>query len=601
MLKRGTIILFILLCCFCLYAVSYETIKNNPEYLYGVGIAENMEKANHLALNDLITKISVNVSSQFTNVSTDNGSTSSDTSELIIKTYSSTTLNNVGKLEQEQADGKCQVVRYIEKQKMHELFENRKNLLFELIGQGLTAEKNMRIGDALKYYYWSFALLKTIPEYIRISYDFPQTGNKLCLTWLPEKINQLLSGVKVSLSYVRNEEGSNIACIEFYCKYNELPVDMLDYKYRAGSYWSQRISLRDGLGFADIEKDLLKDLSSVLIGIEYKYIENSKVIDEVWQVLNGLPTPDFNNQCSLELKERPVKKETPEPVKVEKESLLSEKKALQYQTVLQKICQAIEKKDYPSVQSLFTENGYNQFLKIISYGQARLFKDPLANVNYVLSDNRVIARSVPMRFKFKSAQNMFVEKVYFSFSENGLIDELGFTLSNRSQQDILNKTQAWGSFNTKMTLLEFMERYKTAYCLKDGDYINSVFSENALIIIGRVLKPELDPERKIKPSEKIQYVRYTKQDFITNLRRAFQSNEFINVQFEESNVRRMENEPVYGIQLYQSYTSSSYADKGYLFLMIDLNDEKKPVIYVRSWQPKKNPDGSVIGLEDFHF
>jgi hypothetical protein len=58
---------------------------------------------------------------------------------------------------------------------------------------------------------------------------------------------------------------------------------------------------------------------------------------------------------------------------------------------------------------------------------------------------------------------------------------------------------------------------------------------------------------------------------------------------------------VYGIQIAQHYHSSNYADKGYLFLMLDLNDTLNPRIYVRSWQPEKNPDGSIIGLADFHF
>jgi hypothetical protein len=35
--------------------------------------------------------------------------------------------------------------------------------------------------------------------------------------------------------------------------------------------------------------------------------------------------------------------------------------------------------------------------------------------------------------------------------------------------------------------------------------------------------------------------------------------------------------------------------------MIDLNDTLNPKIYVRTWQPQKNPDGSIYGLADFHF
>ena len=88
-----------------------------------------------------------------------------------------------------------------------------------------------------------------------------------------------------------------------------------------------------------------------------------------------------------------------------------------------------------------------------------------------------------------------------------------------------------------------------------------------------------------------------------SLRKVFISNEFVNIQFEGSDVERI-NDPsdkVYGIQIEQHYYSANYADKGFLFLLIDLNDTMNPKIYVRSWQPQKNPDGSIIGLSDFHF
>ena len=43
------------------------------------------------------------------------------------------------------------------------------------------------------------------------------------------------------------------------------------------------------------------------------------------------------------------------------------------------------------------------------------------------------------------------------------------------------------------------------------------------------------------------------------------------------------------VQLGQDYNSSSYADHGYLFLMIDMSDENSPFIKVRTWQPQPDP------------
>ena len=43
----------------------------------------------------------------------------------------------------------------------------------------------------------------------------------------------------------------------------------------------------------------------------------------------------------------------------------------------------------------------------------------------------------------------------------------------------------------------------------------------------------------------------------------------------------------------------SYSDTGYLFIMMDFRHEEQPLIRVRSWQPHRFKDGSVIGLGDF--
>jgi len=87
---------------------------------------------------------------------------------------------------------------------------------------------------------------------------------------------------------------------------------------------------------------------------------------------------------------------------------------------------------------------------------------------------------------------------------------------------------------------------------------------------------------------------------MTRLHRVFSSNEFINIHFEENIVKKVNGpDKIYGIQIKQDYYSTTYADKGYLFLMIDLNDSLNPKIYVRTWQPEKDSDGSIFGLEDF--
>ena len=132
------------------------------------------------------------------------------------------------------------------------------------------------------------------------------------------------------------------------------------------------------------------------------------------------------------------------------------------------------------------------------------------------------------------------------------------------------------------------------------DYIEKIFSDDAVIITGSIAKIKNTFEVKYKENNIVRYNVQTKEQYLKNLRFCFNSNEFINLRFNETNIRKSaRGEEVYGIQLKQDYFSSNYGDAGYLFLLVDLKDPKEAVIHVRTWQPEKNADGSIFGVQDF--
>jgi hypothetical protein len=99
----------------------------------------------------------------------------------------------------------------------------------------------------------------------------------------------------------------------------------------------------------------------------------------------------------------------------------------------------------------------------------------------------------------------------------------------------------------------------------------------------------------------VRYNRLTKQEYLKKLKFAFGSKEYINLKFEDNEVRKSgKGEEVYGIQIKQNFYSSNYSDAGYLFLMIDFANPELPLIHIRTWQPEKSADGSIYGLNDFN-
>ena len=154
----------------------------------------------------------------------------------------------------------------------------------------------------------------------------------------------------------------------------------------------------------------------------------------------------------------------------------------------------------------------------------------------------------------------------------------------------------------QMIILQYVERFRTAYNQKDLPTIEKMFSDDALIITGKVIKQKKD---HIALPDKIIYKKRTKQEYLTNLRRVFAANSYIRVTFDEIKVMRHPVNPnFYGVTLHQGYTSNNYHDEGYLFLLWDFTDEDMPQIHVRTWQPDqinggRIPEDEIFSLSDF--
>ena len=147
---------------------------------------------------------------------------------------------------------------------------------------------------------------------------------------------------------------------------------------------------------------------------------------------------------------------------------------------------------------------------------------------------------------------------------------------------------AWDD-KARLTLISFLEDYRSAYCLKNLDYINKVFADDAYIIVGRVLKASTkkfsDSPQSINATTTV-YDKKSKQQYVSDLRKSFASKEFINLRFEECNVAKGYDakEGIYAVQVNQLYYSDNYADNGILTLAIDMREETDPLVRVRIWQ-----------------
>ena len=125
-----------------------------------------------------------------------------------------------------------------------------------------------------------------------------------------------------------------------------------------------------------------------------------------------------------------------------------------------------------------------------------------------------------------------------------------------------------------------------SYVTKDIDFLEQLFSEKALIIVGNVVKQTTVGHNYLS-SKQVRYNVRTKREYLDRLREIFEKNKTVNVEFTDFTVKRHPTrEGIYGVSVKQRYTSDLYSDEGYVFLLWDFRDETAPKIHVRTWQPR---------------
>ena len=209
-------------------------------------------------------------------------------------------------------------------------------------------------------------------------------------------------------------------------------------------------------------------------------------------------------------------------------------------------------------------------------------------------------RNIPVEM-LAADEDQQEQELVINFTPTGAIHNVVVALENHRYMDILNANISVVDYIRRQTIIEFVENFRTSYNRKDIEYIETVFSDQALIITGSVVKVKENSDNMMQTmySEKIQYSTSSKQEYIKKLKRCFSRNAYINLKFEELEVvRHPTRDNIYGVTLKQHWNSSTYSDVGYLFLMIDFTDPEYPCIQVRTWQPDKYSDGRKINRDE---
>lgn len=590
------------------HAQSIDEIKKNSNYIWGEGNGTTMSDAEGEALRQMSVQISVSVY----NSSYDEESNDNSVQKAVLQSVSSAKFTNV-QMRVLEEEPNAKVFCFMSRSEVKKMFEKRANHIANMVDAGKTAESRMMIDEALRNYYWALVLAKTTPEPVEIEFN-DKKGEATSL--LPIKIKSVLAMINASVDEI--QDGKNLI-LGF--TYNGKPVSSLNFKYNDGQSIVGPIVARDGIGEASMASIPADGKLHLTYELRFRN-EVDPTDSDIAGAFNAGILPNINSSVAIAIKNN-SKKKAAAPALASAEILAAQptndKRSIAMQNAdntddLQKAVLAVEaaisSNNPKSAFNYFTPEGYTLFANLMAKNGKVTLVGKAQSHNFIIADGYIIGRATNIKRQFRNGK-AFMEKLVYRFNpESRKIESVAFALTQRAENDIMNAAASWPEVS-RWAILNFMEDYQTAFALKRTDYINSIFSDDALIITGTILKKLNNAERAFDRSKSldlggpkdIAYSQLSKTEYIDRLRKIFSTREYVHLQFED-NVTRMIDLPAinginkgaaFGIEIKQRYESTGYSDDGYLTMVFDTRG-KLPIIHVRLWQPDKN---NMMSLQEF--
>lgn len=574
-------------------------IQAQPD-IYYFGFAEGLERksTDQKALQELMSKIYVVVSSELTStsISSNDESKNEDNLKKVLNTYTYGRLPDVEQLYYKTGNV-FHIFRYIKKDDYRKIFENRK---IEINGFLREAKENLvlnQLGKTFRNYYRAAVAIESLQE-ASILYQ----GKVYTSDIIFDEIRQIAKDIKIDL--VSNSFDSDVRKIILDFSYNEKPISDLNISYYdMFDYISQKTN--SNLVYIELYGKEYKEMEKLALKIDLKeemfnsYNQETKIISSLFEM------EDLEEYREVRLKKRKLptiskKRRTNPKLNVEFINY-ADCPVLDVFANNLLILFSILDNEYLDDESIFTDSKIiHRVEQIINYNHTKFHNSPQKiqiNKTEFGWEARQFAVSVSC-----SGYPKRDETVVIDFDDSGKIYNFSYTINPTLHKLFETESTAIGDWDYRQIAIKFLENYKTSYNIKNIEDIEALYSDDAIIITGKVITRTKNNDRIYSnfSNKEIIYFKRTKKEHIEAQKKLFKQNEFIWLQFDTFNINVAPIKRVYGISMKQNYYSSSYSDEGYLFLLIDFRGEK-PLIHVRNWQPGEWDLSKQMKLENFRF
>lgn len=272
--------------------------------------------------------------------------------------------------------------------------------------------------------------------------------------------------------------------------------------------------------------------------------------------------------------------------------------------------ETLKKKMEASLSQLLTEiNAAHEQNRNPNYGMLKLPVDVETTISalwdnspFFCIDDQVIEkclkkgygdyqiRNIPLLLT-SGAEGEDYQEAVVTFDSKGNIKTFNLTIGRQLYMDVLKQGLDITDRAYRELILDWTEQFRTAYNEKNINFLDAVFSDDALIITGKTMERRTAEGIRYTETE---YFTKSKAQYLSDLKnKVFKKNNLIKVQFDDIKIIRHPNpdyNKMYGVTLHQKYTSTTYSDDGHLFLLWDFTDENHPKIHVRVWQEQDFKD-----------
>lgn len=617
MAYRLSLLLSLLLAGISLHAqTAIEEIKNNTEYYSAEGDGYDVYDAKNNAMLVINNRIASWVSSSTEESSVTEGGVSYVSQSSEVKQFALTALQDVEYVVLEDEPERARVFCWVAKSDVQKMFDLRRQKALEYIETGKKAEQRLQIDDALRNYYWALMLSRSIPDAMGAVRAEFGGQEEYCQSFLPMKIKSVLAGVNARID--GSVKVGDRYVVHVYLTYEGNDVATLQLHYSDGNSRVGPVTARDGI--ADLELSALPHDEKLGLRYEYSFRTEAENLDPELRILfREMKAPTIENarvEIPLKVDE---KKGTIEAAKKAREgvssgmvgiseSIVSEEvkipkriaftgvdNADSLYAIMTEVENAIRNRSISDVEQYFTREAFGVLDTLVNKTGTITVSSSSPWYDFVDAGDLVLARFCRVRLKFRNGRS-FSEGITFRFcKESGKIESLAFALTKKAEADIFNAAASWPEVS-RFTILRFMEDYQTAYALKRLHYIDKIYSDEAVIMTGTVLRAKAPLEGKPitlgGSNSVVKYTQMDKREFIDRLRRQFSSREYVHLTYEDNVTKAMNSQyagkkgTIFAVEIKQYYHSPAYSDEGYLTLVFDVSGQS-PLIYVRLWQPDK--------------